>query len=322
MDPVADSQLESSLRELLANRRPREGAPTALRTHAAQLTEIGGRRHFGGAGSLAGAAVSVAIMAACVLVVSLATAPGVMGPAATPGPIEPVPTFDIEAIGHGIVPGADDLRGGAAKVLYVAAIVLAFVAITRWRRFRLAVALTAAVGVAGAAWALDVFPGPTGGNAWGYPRPAEIREPPELSDGRTVAILRGAPNEPFWMVATVKNAGWLPVTITGLIEDPADRDVRSGPHWAAVWLAPGSQHGIPAIEQTQPFRPFVLQPGEIAPLYVVGRSGRCIAQPTGSWSAAITRSQLQVRYVVLGLESSARFDLDFIVGEYQREDCS
>lgn len=316
--PGREAELEVELATMLARRRPAGGVPGRLAARVMDVPDEVRRQR-----PLRQLAVTVAAAAAGLLLVTvLATAlrfDALPRPAASPLPTGSPVSFDARAVGLGVVTSADDMLDAAAKVGYVVGAVLAFVALARWRRLRLAAALAMAGLVVAVAWAADNHKGPVWGNAAGVGLAAEWQDPAPYSDGRPVALLTGEPNEPFAIVINVANHGALPVTVDGVVET---KDARvSAPRWVAVWMTDVPHYGAPALESTRPFEPFELRPGEYAPLYLIGRTGQCALgseQATGS-SVSVTR--LELAYRVLGLQSVSTFELPVIVAEPQRENC-
>lgn len=313
--PVDERQFESGVRRMLSERRPAGGVPVTLATDVQQIPDVTQHGWSQMGPRLAGLAAALAVLTVLVGALLLFD-PATPGNAPSQPSATPPPAFDPTVSGPGVVSDVAHTLGYIPWVLAVVAlIVLASVALAVRSRIVAAVAgVLALIVLASAVW-LTGHPGFTFGFAWGPLQAIEVVHAPAASDGPDVFYITALPGEPFGVVFNVTNPGPLPIQLLGVVEHP---------RWAALWIYPNTEGGVPGLEAAQPFEPIVVQPGEYTALYLVGRAGMCSAGPSfdpDSLSFVSFGHPVPIAYSVLGLNAVGDVETPFVIAEPQAEEC-
>lgn len=338
MSRIPDQSLEGSLRGMLGERRPENGAPAELHERVARIPEEVGLRAGRGSSRLvariAGGMAGLAAAAAIVLLVvgALTSRPVVPEVGSAPAPGAPVATFDPAIEGPGIVrpsneysPPPDSLVSVPWVVAAIGGVVLGAVALTGGRLRRLA-ALAGVLILAVGANGLSSHPGFETGSAWGPRTGLDVQvEALSASGGVDVWYVTAEPDGPIVFAFDVRNPGPLPIQLLGVVQD--EFPTSSFPSWTAVWLHEDANGGLPAVEDATPFRPVEVPPDGHVALYVVGRAGACAFGPSFrledvSDHASASSRQMQVAYAVLGLSSVGEVELPVALAQPLSEECT
>jgi hypothetical protein len=94
-----------------------------------------------------------------------------------------------------------------------------------------------------------------------------------------------------------------------------------------VWLHERDDGGVPAPEETTPFRALEVQPNGSVVLYMVGRAGVCAMGSDFTLEDVDDTSfssldRVPIVYSVLGLSAVDEVELPFVVAQPVRENCS
>jgi hypothetical protein len=297
----AEGRLEDRLRGTLAARDPGAPAPTGLRERVAAVPASASQTTPPFLGrSVHGAVVLVATAAAIVVgLVGVSAlrvaAPSVGSPGGGPGP---TPAAGVNLSSPG-VPAPLTLDGGAVAAVLVSAVILAWFVVealaapfwaqravpaaawrfsrgfgwlrlARPRRVVFAIALTAAValplaagsatrlgeGSAGASSAVDLLGGRSG-----------------FVGQRPALFYAGTPGATISATLSVRNQGWVPLTVLGL--DPAEVDLDTRYELRRFAVEDPNVLLSPDQATTVAFTPFELGPGEERDLVFVDHLGTC-----------------------------------------------
>jgi hypothetical protein len=319
------SAVELRLRETLLQLRPPDAAPDALRARVAAVPEARPRAWWRPAARALAAALAVAGVAAAVIgLVALRPAFGPIEPAG-PGANPPMP-FDPMIEGPGI------LRSVASTLVVVPLVVATAIAVIglRWalreRWHVLAIRLAIVAALAGGIGSLALHPGFVVGSAYGPMIGYGLQvDPPPGSNYPPVWYETAEPGGPLVLVVTVRNPGPLPIQLDGLVETQTSATPLIQ-RWTALWLT-SDPNTIGGIDHAVPFTPTVVEPQGELQVFLVGRSGLCAYGPgytlASPVSGHITRDrELDFAFSVLGLQSSAPFELPVSLVEPYRDNCT
>jgi hypothetical protein len=319
------SAMELRLRQTLFDLRPPDGAPDALRSRVAAIPDTAARAWWRmPARALAGAIAVAAVVAVVVGVVALRPTPLPVTPGGT-GTAPPA-TFDPMIEGPGI------LLSSVRTLLLVPIVLAAVVAVLglRWALRRRGQALAIRVAIvavlAGGIGSLALQPGFEMGSSWGPMLGYDVQvEPPPGADYPTVWYETAEPGGPLVLVVTVRNPGPLPIRLDGLVE----KQTAATPliqRWTALWLGTDPNSMGNRFDQLVSFTPTVVEPQQELQVYLVGRAGLCAFGPGYTLASPVMGHtsrgrELEFAYSVLGLGSSAPFELPMSLVEPYRENC-
>jgi hypothetical protein len=122
----------------------------------------------------------------------------------------------------------------------------------------------------------------------------------------------------------VVNPGPLPIRYLG-VREPHEPFVHVY-HWSAAWQIDDSHGGSPGAEESTPFHPLDVAPGEFLTLYLVGRASDCVYGPGFRLENAadfgfISGNPIEVAYSVGGLTAMSTIELPVVIAEPVLGDC-
>jgi hypothetical protein len=320
------SAIELRVRRTLVYLRPADGAPAALRARVEAIPDAALPRAWwqAPARTLAGAVTVIAVGAVVAALIAFRPTPGPVTPVG-PGAAPPTP-FDPMIEGPGIIHSA------ASTLVVVPLVVASVIAIIglRWalreRWHMLAVRLAIVAVLAGGVASLALEPGFERGSAWGPVMGYDLQvEPPPGADYPTVWYETAEPGGPLVLVVTVRNPGPLPIQLDGLVETQTSATPLIQ-RWTALWLS-SDPNTVGGVDNAVPFTPTLVAPQGELQVYLVGRSGLCAYGPGYTLASPVTvhttrGRELRFSYSVLGLQSTAPFELPMSLVEPYRENCS
>ena len=330
------STIETELRAVLARQRPAEGAPAALR---ARVDDIPERVRLDNPllallrrAAVPLAAVGVASAAVVLASIGLTRAPVTgLPPAGGPTTV----TFDPTLEGFGLVTSiVPTLLVGQWMLVGIAVAMVLRLSLGAGRHTRrsklvasLLVVLTIVIAPTTRLPFLDdlgLQPGNVRAVLAGY----ALDEPPDEPFQEFDRYYQTAgPGESISIMFSIENAGPVPVRVEGVVVHP-DSLAHVQARWTAVWLpAIGtSADVVPPLEETRPFEPRALAPGEELQLYLVGRAGPCAFGPgfaadSGVAGWTMLGPTIEVAYSIAGLVGTATIDMDQAFLEPRRNNC-
>jgi hypothetical protein len=271
-------RFEQELREVLRRRDPGP-APYGLRGRVDRIPDdvpvTSGLR--GTLVRLAPTLAAVAVLAMLVVTISgtLGRSPGPTvgsGPESSAPPTVP---FDPTLTGPGVLAEPDN---GPAGFIAVAVILLGIGALLLPRRRRvIPIALAAALVVY--AVVASLVPVTLGTNGYGQGLATKMVVSPPGFEEQVIYEVAAA-RQPFSVAALVHSDSVVPVTLDGIVEPELREPSWGGLTWNAVWLDEDATPGGGGIVgPARPFASSVLEPGDFATLWLVGRAGSCAYGP-------------------------------------------
>jgi hypothetical protein len=331
----SDAQLELHLRTTLRSLRPADGAPGGLRSRVDLIPDAsepqGLLRRFVG-GSPAALAVAGLAGAAAIALLIVGLQPGLLEPAINGAPQPTRIPFDPAVEGPGL------LIDAATPTLLVVpgAIVLIALALTAAQLYRhrgirgwLDVLRLAGLGIVVAgAIGLAMHPGfeYRGGSlapVLGYGVQAD---PPRGGDGAPVFYETVNAGDPAILLVTITNPGPLPIRLDGIVKDPGASGTNL-PRWTAMTTATDPNVIGQPFKDLGTFQPTTVEPGGYLDVYLVSKAGPCAFGPSftlaksADLSMIIRNRQVFFGYSVLGLSSSAPYELPVNLAEPQKVGC-
>jgi hypothetical protein len=322
-----DVTLAEDLRAALAELRPADGAPPALRRAVDAIPAVAHSRWDALRRVLPAAAALAVVVVAVGLVMDgrLRLGPGPVGPGADGAPD---PTFDPMLEGPGIWRSVVPLLPIVFSLLAAVVGVSGVRWVLRARDLRGSMLLRSLiVAAACAAIAAPGFePGFAQGSSYGPVLGLDVQDnAPRGADGPDAWYVTAEPGAAYAIVVSVENPGPLPIRLEGIVETET-AETPMIPRWTAVWLA-RDQHIVPnPTDLWQRFTPTVVGPGSEIQLNLVGRSGQCAFGPgftLGTLPGTFTtRSRtIQVVYSLFGLTQTADVEIPVQIVEPYAEHC-
>jgi hypothetical protein len=319
------SALEVRLRSTLVELRPPHGAPHLLRARVAVIPETQARTWWRTPARVFARAVALAALVA--VVIALSALRPTLGPVAPGGPgAAPPAAFDPMIEGPGI------LRYEVRTLVLVPLVAALGVALVggRWALRRRGQALVIRVAIvavlAGAIASPALQPGFEMGSAYGPMVGYDLHaDPPPGADYPTVWYETAEPGGPLALVLTVRNPGPLPIRLDGLVETQTAATPLIQ-RWTALWLGTDRNTIGNPLDELVPFTPTTVEPQQELQVYLVGRAGLCAFGPGYTLASPLTGHSsrgrtIEFAYSVLGLGSTAPFELPMSLVEPYRENC-
>lgn len=330
--PSSTGAAEAKLRAALADLRPADGAPPALRARVdAVPARLGATGPLGALRRVVASPASMAVLVSAAAIALVAFSLAKVGVPPSPGSGSPTPApFDPTAEGAGIGRFAFPML----QLVWAAALVLAIILAARWRSairlergsdFARGAVLILLVG-APSALVLEPPLRDYGGSCCTSVGFGPRVDPAPGTEGPEVDYVNAAPGEPFIAYVEITNGSALPVTLDGIVTNEAPGS--SGPRWIALALATEPNVFANEIGKLRTFAPQVIPPNERITVYLVGKAGPCAFGPDFSLDsfgvgdyAALDRD-LQLAYSVLGVPATSTFTMPFQVVAPTRDFCS
>jgi hypothetical protein len=329
-----DPALERTLRAVLEQDRPQNGAPADLRAVVLGLPDH--QREPFWLRLIRGPSLAVAALGVAATAVALAAAGFARLSITTVAPAAPgttSPGFDPTVMGQGLVTQFVPLAQALGLIVVIvagSAAVLTFLspnsATNRGRITIIAGLVGVAIGLALMRLDVGLTRGGVAGNAIGYTTSANPQFGSEF-----VLISVAEPGEPVVGVVSIRNTSALPVRLEGLMAYGAFDPNADGNQWTGLWLnSDPNSHGVPGPDVLVPFRPITLEPDHEVNVYLAGRAGRCAygpdydpdSPPTQPMVFSQAGPEFTFVYSVFGLTAQAVVDSGEIFVFPARDGCA
>jgi hypothetical protein len=152
-------------------------------------------------------------------------------------------------------------------------------------------------------------------------------DPPRGGDGAPVFYETVNAGDPAILLVTITNPGPLPIRLDGIVEDPGASGTNL-PRWTAMTTATDPNVIGQPFKDLGTFEPTTVEPGGYLDVYLVSKAGPCAFGPSftlaksADLSMIIRNRQVLFGYSVLGLSSSAPYELPVNLAEPTRNNCS
>jgi hypothetical protein len=330
----SDGQLEAKLVAVLRALRPVDGAPARLRSRVEAIPELHSPERLMGRflrGSPAALTVAALVGIAAIVLLIVGLRADLLEPAINGGPQPTRVPFDPIVEGPGVLHDVSRtlLLVPGAVLLIALALAAGLLYAHRGIRGWLDVLGLAVLGlVVAGAIALAMHPGfeYRGGSlapVLGYGVQAD---PPRGGDGAPVFYETVNPGDPVIVLVTITNPGPLPIELDGIVTDPAVEGSNL-PRWTAMTTTRDPNTIPNRLDDLDTFRPKVVEPNGYLDVYLVSKAGPCAFGPSFTLAGAadlamIIRSrEVFFGYSVLGLSSSAPYELQVNLAEPQKVGC-